>query len=473
MLTRRRVGALGIALALAGRARAEDPFPITGSWNGVISMGAVKLRLRLDVGPGGEVTLTSLDQGGAQRMGHAAVGANGAIRIEVEAVGVFVGRQTAANRIEAAFQPTNPGQAPASIPLVLERGPSSQGPATSAVPALTRDGLEALRRGCSAPALAAAAQRHGGPTLSWACGVRMAGRDVRVGTDDQWHLGSISKSFLATMAGRLVDQGRLAWGETLGDALASEGWSVPEPYRSATFLHLFSHRAGLTDIPPLHQLRAFDASGADERAQRRVLLQTAFATPPVAPLGAKTLYSNIGYAAAAAMIEARTGMAWQALIQREVFQPLGLKSGGFGPPGRAGALVEPVGHGVFVEQPYRPHPPGQPNADLPLVLGPAGRIHMSLAELTTYLAAHRDRTGLLKPATWDTLHTPHFDQSYALGWNVWPDGSFTHDGSNLLWYAVAQFNPRTGLVGAAAANDGRASVWNSVGEAARQAMAAV
>jgi CubicO group peptidase (beta-lactamase class C family) len=340
-------------------------------------------------------------------------------------------------------------------------------------PALTEIGLEALRRGCEAPALAAAAQRRGGTAKVWATGVRMAGAAPRVMPGDQWHLGSISKSFLATLAGRLVDRGQLAWNDTLGAALAKEHPHLAAPYRDATLLHLMSHRAGLQDNLPLHQMRAFDASAAPERAQRQAFLANAFAMPAVAPLGTKTLYSNLGYVAAAALIEARTGRSWEALMRQEVFVPLGLQSAGFGPPGRKGALTEPVGHGPFFEQPYRPHPVGEPNDDLPLVMGPAGRVHMSLADLTTYLAAHRDRTALLKPGTWDVLHTPHFDGEYALGWNTWPDGSFTHDGSNLLWYAVAGFNPKTGLVAAAAANDGRPSVWNAVGEARRQAMAAV
>ena len=116
-----------------------------------------------------------------------------------------------------------------------------------------------------------------------------------------------------------------------------------------------------------------------------------------------------------------------------------------------------------------PHLPGGPNADLALVLGPAGRIHMKPADLITYLAAHRDGARLLRPATWQVLHTPHFDGEYALGWNLWPDGSFTPDGSNLLWYAIASFNPRTGPAAAAAANDGRPSVGSDVGQAVRQA----
>lgn len=367
----------------------------------------------------------------------------------------------------AAFLGAPPAWAAEPAPI------SPQAPGDPAIPAMTQTALETLRAQSGAPALGAAAQRRGGKTQVWASGLRMVGAKTPVTPNDQWHLGSISKSFLATLVGRLVDQGLLAWDDRLGAALVSEQPQMPKPYRDATFLHLLSHRAGLIDNLPIHALRAFDTSTADERTQRRAFLATAFAQPPVGPLGATTLYSNIGYVAAAALIEARSGKTWQSLMQREVFDPLALCSAGFGPPGRAGVLVQPVGHGPFIDQPYRPHPLGQPNADLPLVMGPAGRIHMSLADLITYLAAHRDGAALLRPATWDILHTPHFDGEYALGWNTWPDGSFTHDGGNLLWYAVAGFNPKTGLAAAAAANDGRPSVWKDVGQAVREARASV
>jgi CubicO group peptidase (beta-lactamase class C family) len=347
---------------------------------------------------------------------------------------------------------------------------SPQAPGDATEPPLTQASLEASKTKSGAPALAAAGQRRGGRIKVWATGLRMAGAATPVTPNDQWHLGSISKSFLATLVGRLVDQRRLAWDDRLGPALAAEYPQIPTPYRDATFLHLLSHRAGFADNLLYPAMGAFDRSMADERTQRQVLLEKAFALAPLAPIGAKTQYSNLGYVAAAAMIEARTGKTWQALMAREVFGPLRLESAGFGPPGRAGALLQPVGHGPVSVQ---AHPLGQPNSDLPLVIGPAGRIHMSLPDLVTYLAAHRDRTRLLRPATCEVLHTPHFDGEYALGWNTWPDGSFTHDGGNLLWYAVAGFNLKSGLAAAAAANDGRPSVWPYVGQAARAAKASV
>jgi hypothetical protein len=91
--------------------------------------------------------------------------------------------------------------------------------------------------------------------------------------------------------------------------------------------------------------------------------------------------------------------------------------------------------------------------DNPAVLGPAGRVHMSLPDLALYLDAHRDRASLLKAESWNTLHTPLFGGDYAFGWIVRPDGVLWHNGTNGQWYAAMQFSAAKGVSAAAACND--------------------
>ena len=76
-----------------------------------------------------------------------------------------------------------------------------------------------------------------------------------------------------------------------------------------------------------------------------------------------------------------------------------------------------------------------PPQDNPAVAGPAARLHAPMAAMIRFLEAHRTRAPLLRPATWDRLHTPPFGGAYALGWVVRGDGSLWHDGSNNLWTA--------------------------------------
>jgi hypothetical protein len=71
----------------------------------------------------------------------------------------------------------------------------------------------------------------------------------------------------------------------------------------------------------------------------------------------------------------------------------------------------------------------------------------------SFCAAHRDKTPFLRPETWDTLHTPPFGGDYAMGW-IKRGNRFWHNGSNTLFYSEMVFDPETGVVAAAAVNDG-------------------
>jgi hypothetical protein len=104
--------------------------------------------------------------------------------------------------------------------------------------------------------------------------------------------------------------------------------------------------------------------------------------------------------------------------------------------------------------PVSPFPPGSPISDNPAVLGPAGRVHANFEDVFKYLAAHRDRTAFLRRESWETLHTPPFGGSYAMGW-ARRNGMLWHR-SNMLWYAEVMFDPARGIMAAAATNDGRA-----------------
>ena len=98
---------------------------------------------------------------------------------------------------------------------------------------------------------------------------------------------------------------------------------------------------------------------------------------------------------------------------------------------------------------------------------------MAMDDVLTYLAAHRDRSSLLKPETWRMLHTPPFGGEYAMGWVVTPAGALWHNGSNTMWYAEVTVNPATGKIAAAAANAVTAGSQPAVGKALAGALAAV
>jgi CubicO group peptidase (beta-lactamase class C family) len=137
--------------------------------------------------------------------------------------------------------------------------------------------------------------------------------------------------------------------------------------------------------------------------------------------------------------------SWEELIQEQLFAPLALAGAGLGPQSSLGLTDAPLGH-LREGGKLRPMLAG-PNADNPLVIGPAGVAHMSLLGAARWAGwnAAQGRRGpaLVSAASLQRLHTaviatdpdqPAGDR-YALGWLLvqppWASGTLLmHAGSN-------------------------------------------
>lgn len=336
---------------------------------------------------------------------------------------------------------------------------------------LTAQMLEDERRGSGSPALAAAAVKKGHAPKKWATGERQAGSGVAVTAQDVWHLGSITKSMTGTLVARLAEQGAIRWEDTAGELLKDVAPDMQDAYRSASFRHLLSHRAGLPKDIPLDLLLTYSRDAINVREDRRSYAREALR---MVPLGAKESafsYSNNGYVVAGAMLEAKLDKTWEELVSAHVFEPLRLTSAGFGAPGEKGKLTQPAGH-LFRNDRLVGLPPGSPFTDNPYALGPGGRVHMGLDDVLTYLSAHRDATAFLKRHSWRILHTPPFGGDYAMGWMIRPDGALGHSGSNTLWYAEVLFDRNEGVSAVAATNEGRPEVSRLISSTLLRAAAA-
>ena len=88
------------------------------------------------------------------------------------------------------------------------------------------DTLEPLRIKYGLPALAGAVAVKGRIVAAGAVGTRVHDRKIPVTLDDRFHLGSDTKAMTATIAGMLVDEGKLRWDSTVGEILGSD---IPGP----------------------------------------------------------------------------------------------------------------------------------------------------------------------------------------------------------------------------------------------------
>ncbi|ESQ92757.1 beta-lactamase [Asticcacaulis sp. AC460] len=437
---------------------AEGPFD--GTWTGRLTVGSASLRLRLVI-TGNAVKLISLDQGSAEIPADSVKIDGKAITVGFKAIGAgYQGELKDADHITGTFTQGAP------MPLDFNRGEVIEESSAKVEP-LTAEGLKAIRAGAGTPAIGAAWQGKSSGKL--VDGLRMAGGTTAVTPDDQWHWGSITKSMTSTLVARLVESGAVKWDTTVGALLGDKAGA----YKDANFLHLLSHRAGLQPNIPDSRFNAYARDGlADARVERLAYAAEALAGAPVGPLAGQTAYSNNGYIVAGAMIEVATGKSWETLIQDQVFKPLGITSAGFGAPGTAGKVDQPLGHlAQGANRMPAPVGPGLLN-DNPVALGPAGRVHMSMGDMLVYLAAHRDRTDLLKPDSWTKLHTPPFGGDYALGWVVRPDGAIWHNGSNTVWYGEILVDAAAGVVCTACGNDAAPQTMAAVGQALMAARAA-
>lgn len=305
------------------------------------------------------------------------------------------------------------------------------------------------------PAAAVMIQIDGKTVASSAQGLRAIGFPEAVTLRDRWHLGSDTKAITATMIGRLVDKGLLRFDDRLQDLLPDLSETMDPAYRTVTLRQLLSHTGGLpplTDDADLPEFKRIIATSKSVQAQRQAIASVYLAKPLASPVG-EFSYSNIGYIVAGAIAERRTGKSWEVLVRQEIFKPLGIRESGFGLPGHAKKVDAPWGHresdGKLVAL-----SPNDPEGQDPPALGPAGTIHMTLADWMRFAQDQLDgvhgRGRLVSAKTYRILHTP-VSENYALGWGVKLDGQgmpllLTHSGSNGHWLADIRIMPKHDMI---------------------------
>ncbi|HEY3812028.1 MAG TPA: serine hydrolase domain-containing protein [Caulobacteraceae bacterium] len=328
--------------------------------------------------------------------------------------------------------------------------------------AVTADALKDSK----VPAVGVLVIRDGAVAGKAVRGVRRNDRPDRVTPDDVWHIGSDGKSMTATMIARLIDRGVLSWDAPLEKMLPELAADMQPAYRPATLVTLMAHHAGLPhDYSDEKALVRFFDDPRPTTAQRLDYFKLALAEAPVNTPGTAFSYSNTGFLLAAACAEHATGQSYEALMQREVYDPLGMRTAAIG-----------VTHDPQTRGHVNDHPASEKDA-IPRFFGPAGNMYMSLDDWSRFAIDQIDgwhgHGKLLKPATYHKLQTPAFPPDTAgLGWGASPTAlgrkgpALTHAGSDGTMYAIICLFPeaRTGLL--VACNAGEAMGGDKVVKAA-------
>lgn len=317
--------------------------------------------------------------------------------------------------------------------------------------------VKAAMAGSKVPAVGAVVIRDGKISEQAVRGVRRNDGKAAVGANDVWLIGSTGKVMTVAMVARLVERGVLSWDAPLESMLPELAAGMRADYRKVTLAQLLSHQAALPrDIKDTKALETFFADTRPTKEQRLAYIAKALADAPEAAPGSPFSYSNTGFLVAAAIAEKASGQSYEELMQKEVFEPLGMQGVGYGNTG-AGQ--------------NRGHQHGKPTLTMrraddgaPAMYAPAGFLHMPLAAWAQFnldqLAGAKGHGKLLGPASYRLMQTAQPGSPAGLDWGVQPSiagrqgPALVHQGSDGNWLAIVALFPEQGSGAMVVANAG-------------------
>lgn len=146
-----------------------------------------------------------------------------------------------------------------------------------------------------------------------------------------FRIGSVSKTFTWTAVMMLVERGQLDLDADLNSYLKQV--KIDEAFgQPVTMRQLMHHRAGFED-----SLRLFAVADNDTRSLAELLAE--HQPERIYPPGLRTSYSNWGAALAAQVVEDVAGEAYGSFVQREILDPLSMRSTTWTPPSQLDAAL--------------------------------------------------------------------------------------------------------------------------------------
>jgi D-alanyl-D-alanine carboxypeptidase len=169
--------------------------------------------------------------------------------------------------------------------------------------------------------------RDGGGTVRAASGYGDVSRRTPIRTTDRFRVGSLTKTFVATVVLQLVGEGRLSLADSVErwlPGLVPNGGDI-------SVRRLLNMRAGLYDYLNQDQtiVHRFEAGDLKHRYAPTELVGLATAHKPNFAPGASWSYCNSCYILLGLIVEKATGRTIGAELERRVFEPLQLRGTSF------------------------------------------------------------------------------------------------------------------------------------------------
>lgn len=137
--------------------------------------------------------------------------------------------------------------------------------------------------------------------------------------DRRFRVGSVTKTFTATVVLQLVDEGKVR----LDDPVARYLPGLVPPARRITIRQLLAHRSGLVNFTEYGSW--LDGAERSSTTGPRNVLRFAVSQGPAFAAGTSWSYSNTNYIALGLVIEEVTGQSYAQELSRRILDPLELE----------------------------------------------------------------------------------------------------------------------------------------------------
>ncbi len=211
--------------------------------------------------------------------------------------------------------------------------------------------------------------------IEWAGGVGLADRDAKipVTADTHFRAGSISKTFIAMALVQLAEDGDFDLdtpvAEVAPEVRIQNRWESTDPIR---VIHLLEHTAGFDDM---HFNEMYNLVDPPDLSLEDVLKVNPRSRVVRWKPGTRMSYSNPGYTVAAHVLERVTAQKYEDVIQKKIFDPIGMKTSSFRLTDSDKATLARG----YAERGGSPVPLSQ------IYLRPSGNLHTSAAELGAFV----------------------------------------------------------------------------------------
>ncbi len=263
-------------------------------------------------------------------------------------------------------------------------------------------------------------------------GVKKLGETDSVTTSSIFHLASISKTFVATAIGQLIEQQKLDLEDKVTDHLPYFEMKDPR-YKDITIRHLVTHTSGMPDVANYHWNNPQFHDTALEEYVKSIRNKKLKSDP-----GSKYDYSNMAFEILGDVIAKASGMSFEAFVKMNILEPAGMKNSSFFLPDvDTSLLTTPHVKRPFVKA-HDTYPYNRSHA-------PSSTLNSNVEDMLNYMKLYANKGTLngqqvFSESTFNLLTQQQFQDddgtSVGLGWHLFSSNEkigfgFDHAGSDI------------------------------------------